>query len=101
MSICRPHHAPSKDINNVEPGQNKTWKQHAHEKSTHIDVGYRTEDHYNDRWGNDGAERAACTDRAGDQSLIVGIFQHNRDRQQADHRFCGADNATGSGKNDT
>ena len=73
-------------------------EQHPHEQTADVHLGDRSEDDHDHGRRNDRAERAAGADGAGDEPLVVGVAQHHRNREQADHRLRGAHHAARGGE---
>ena len=91
----RPQRAQSDDVDDVGDRQHEARDEHAEQDVADRGVGDRADDDGEHRRRDDGAERAAGADRAADQALGVVVLQHGRDREQADHRLGGADDAAG------
>ncbi len=97
-AVLRANGAADDDVDDVGACQHEARDEHAEQDLADVCLRRRADDHGEHRRRNDGAERAAGADHAGDEPLVVAVAQHGRDRQQPDHGLGGADHAAGRRK---
>ena len=98
LPVLRADGAAHQDVEDEKPREQQPREQHAHEQTADIHLGDRSEDDHDHGRRNDRAERAAGADGAGDEPLVVGVAQHHRNREQADHGFRRAHHAARGGE---
>ena len=91
----------------ITPNNDVAKEQHGHQKTGDDNPGKKVADGlFNDRavddddhgrW-NDGPERPAGADRAGNQIVFVALLDHGRNRHHADNGFDRTDDAGAGGK---